>query len=296
MVSLVLGSRVAVIGNSLGYAHFVVEQSEESRVVLDRALECLVSGVSKPLLGPVTEHWSERCVEIPWVSAHIGSANSILDIGWSMSPPEWLGVLLASRRAGANLTGIDIVDPKRVESRFLPDMLNEIMAVPVIVGDILTYEPLDEIFDLLTCVSTLEHIGFDQATPPDVTDTVFVRASTAEDAQAVRSPTTDQDFLDAAYRLLSPGGRLLLTVPVGANRPILHQDSLGLFTYQFEFGQEPWEQILSDPRFAVADSAYFGWSEGAGWQPVDTISELTHQTSELKPFAVGCACVELTRT
>ena len=280
----------------LGYARFVVEQSEESRAVLQQALECLESGVSQPLVGSTTEEWSERCVEIPWVSAHIGSAKSILDIGWSMSPPEWLGVLLASEKAGSRLTGIDIVNPKRVESRFLPEMLDDIMAVPVIVGDILTYEPLDEVFDLVTCVSTLEHIGFDQATPPDVTDTVFVRASTADTAQALRSPTTDQEFLDAAYRLLAPGGRLLLTVPVGANRPILHQDSLGLFTYQFEFGQEPWEQILADPRFTVTDTAYFGWSEGAGWQAADSISELTHQTSELKPFAVGCACAELTRT
>ena len=274
----------------------MVNQSSESRVVLERSLECLVSGVPSPLIGRTTVEWSERCVEIPWVSAHIGSADSILDIGWSMSPPEWLGVLLASQKAGSRLTGIDIVDPKRVESRFLPDMLDDITAVPVIVGDVLTYEPLDEVFDLITCVSTLEHIGFDQATPPDVTDTVFVRSSTAEDAQAVRSPKTDQEFLDAAYRLLAPGGRLLLTVPAGANRPILHQDSLGLFTYQFEFGQEPWELILADSRFAVSDSAYFGWSEGSGWQAADSISDLTHQTSELKPFAVGCACAELTRT
>ena len=273
----------------------MVQQSDESRAVLARALECLESGVSAPLVGSATREWSERCVEIPWVSAHIGSASKILDVGWSMSPPEWLGVLLAARRPGVGLTGIDIVDPGRVSSRFLPEMLEDVMSVPVIVGDILTYEPLDEIFDLITCVSTLEHIGFDQATPTDVTETVFVRAETPEGIEAVRAPTTDQDFLDKAYELLESGGRLLLTVPVGANRPILHQDSLGLFTYQFEYGQEPWEQILSDTRFSVTDTAYFGWSADEGWQAVDSISALTHHTSELKPFAVGCACVELTR-
>jgi SAM-dependent methyltransferase len=246
-------------------------------------------------VGSATSEFSERCVEIPWVSAHIGSAAKILDIGWSMSPPEWLGVLLAARRPGVDLTGIDIVDPGRVRSRFLPEMLEDVMAVPVIVGDILTYEPLDEIFDLITCVSTLEHIGFDQATPTDMTETVFVRAETPEGVEAVRAPTTDQDFLDKACQLLESGGRLLLTVPVGANRPILHQDSLGLFTYQFEYGQEPWEQILADPRFSVTDSAFFGWSAEDGWQEVDRIMDLTHHTSELRPFAVGCACVELTR-
>ena len=269
--------------------------SEESRAVLERALTCLHSGIPEPLSGEMTVDWSERCVEIPWVSAHLNSATEVLDIGWSMSPPEWLGVLLEARRGGTSITGIDIVDPNRVRTRFLPEMVDEILDVPVIVEDILTFESPTADYDLITCVSTLEHIGFDVATPSHVTESVFTRATSAEEAHASRAADTDALFLSTAHRLLSPGGRILLTVPVGANRPILHQDSLGLFTYQFEYGQEPWEEILTDDRFGVTDEAYFRWSERSGWEQANSITELVGQTSELKPYAVGCACVELTR-
>lgn len=212
-----------------------------------------------------------------------------------MSPPEWLGVLLQARREGMQVTGIDIVDPKRVRTRFLPELVEDVLAVPVVVGDILVYDSPVSHYDLITCVSTLEHIGFDVATPSHVTDSVFSRALTAEEAQAQRAADTDKRFLDAAHRLLNAGGRLLLTVPVGANRPILHQDSLGLFTYQFEYGQEPWEAIMNDDRFTVTDEAYFRWTAGQGWGQVGAVTDLTDQTSELQPYAVGCACAELTR-
>lgn len=279
----------------MSYAPHVQQASEESRAVLERALTCLRSGISEPLTGAVTLDWSERCVEIPWVSAHLSSATEMLDVGWTMSPPEWLGVLLKARREGTSITGIDIVDPNRVRKRFLPEMLDDVLDVPVIVGDILAFDSPTADYDLITCVSTLEHIGFDVAAPSHVTETVFNRAASAEEAQASRAADTDELFLSAAHRLLSPGGRILLTVPVGASRPILHQDSLGLFTYQFEYGKEPWERILSDDRFAVTDEAYFWWSDETGWEQTNSIVALIGRTSELKPYAVGCACVELTR-
>ena len=269
--------------------------SNETYSVLQRALECLASGTPQPLIGNITEAWSERCVEIPWVSAHLTDAQEILDVGWSMSPPEWLGVLLQARREGSAITGIDIVDPNRVRARFLPEMLDEVLDVPVIVQDILTFDSPTANYDLITCVSTLEHIGFDVATPNHVTESVFSRSANVDGVHADRAEDTDERFLSIAHHLLSPGGRILLTVPVGANRPILHQDSLGLFTYQFEYGQVSWEKILSDDRFTVTDEAYFRWFEDYGWRQEESILELVGQTSELKPYAVGCACVELTR-
>ncbi len=271
------------------------QASEESRAVLERALTCLHSGIPEPLTGEMTLDWSERCVEIPWVSAHLNSATEVLDIGWSMSPPEWLGVLLEARREGISITGIDIVDPNRVRKRFLPEMLDDVLDVPVIVGDILAFDSPTADYDLITCVSTLEHIGFDVATPNDVTESVFSRAPSAEEAQSNRATDTDELFLATAHRLLSPGGRVLVTVPVGAGHPILHRDCLGFFTYQFEYGQAPWEAILSNDHFMVSEQAYFRWSESVGWSEVRSITELVGRTSDLKPHAIGCAGVELTR-
>ena len=245
-------------------------------------------------MGPETAEWSERCVEVPWVAAHLGGIQRLLDVGWAMSPPEWLGVLLAVEDRGTALTGIDIVDPQRVRGRYPAELLERVLAVPVRVGSVLDAEPVDGLFDAISCVSTLEHIGFDVATAPDVTDTAFVRAKTPEEAIAERDPATDRQFLDAAARLLEPGGSLLLSVPAGHGVPILHQDSLGLFTHQFEYDEASWGAITSDGRFTVRDEAFFRHDDEAGWQPVAEFAELTDQTSALRPFATGCAMVRMT--
>ena len=43
----------------------------ESTAVLDRALASLESGIPQTLVGPSTIAFSERCVEVPWVAAHL---------------------------------------------------------------------------------------------------------------------------------------------------------------------------------------------------------------------------------
>jgi len=269
--------------------------SSESDVVLEQALRCLANGQPDALVGPTTTRFSERCVEVPWVAAHLANSGRLLDIGWAMSPPEWLGVLLAVQDHGASLTGIDIIDPQRVRSRYPVELLERVLAVPVRVESFLDASPTDGTFDTITCVSTLEHIGFDQASPPEVKETAFVRSTTPDGANGVRDPQTDALFLDAAHRMLSPGGSLLLSVPVGHGVPILHQDSLGLFTHQFEYDDESWNRLVSDDRFEVREDAYFRHDQKLGWVSVPLVTDLTDQTSALRPFATGCAVAHLVR-
>jgi 2-polyprenyl-3-methyl-5-hydroxy-6-metoxy-1,4-benzoquinol methylase len=211
-----------------------------------------------------------------------------------MSPPEWIGVLLQSQADGANLTGIDIIDPNRVRSRYPAAIVDQVLNVPVRIESILTAEPTDDKYDVITCVSTLEHIGFDFATEPEVTESAFIRSKTPQEAVSHRDPQTDRLFLDAVARLLSPGGSLLLSVPVGHGVPILHQDSLGLFTHQFEYDENGWRSITSDPRFTLNAEAFFRHDSTDGWYEVSQVRELTDQTSKLRPFATGCAVAKMT--
>ena len=266
----------------------------EATAVLDRALACLENGVPEPLLGPETVEWSERCVEVPWMAAHLGSAKRLLDVGWSMSPPEWLGVLLAVQDRGTDLTGIDIISPKRVRTRYPAEIVERVLNVPVRVESILDAEPVDGLFDVIACVSTLEHIGFDVASPSTDSRTAFVRGTTPNEAISERNSLTDTLFMDSAARLLSPGGSLLISVPAGKGVPILHQDSLGLFTHQFEYDEISWQDITRDERFTVRSEAFFRFDNSQGWQEVPTFDHLTDQTSAMKPFATGCAMVHLT--
>jgi len=212
-----------------------------------------------------------------------------------MSPPEWLGTLLAVQDRGTDLTGIDIIDPYRVQGRYPQDWLERVLAVPVRIESVLDAQPTAGAFDTITCVSTLEHIGFDFASPPEVTNTAFVRSSTPEDAISQRDPRTDDLFLDAAFRLLQPGGSLLISVPAGQGKPILHQDSLGLFTHQFEYDEGSWNHLIGNKRFTVISEAYFRHNSVTGWSTAEGFSDLTDQTSAMQPFATGCAVVHMTR-
>ena len=269
--------------------------SNETEAVLTRALHCLTSGSPNPITGPQTSSWSERCVEVPWIAGHLKNRARVLDLGFAMSPPEWLGVLLACQAQGSFLAGLDIVDPQRVSSRYPEAMRNEVLDVPVHIEDFLVAEPRADHFDTIVCLSTLEHIGFDRASPLDQSNSVFLRASTPDQADAHRDSNTDRRFLDAVCRFISDQGSLLISVPVGADRPILHEDSLGLFTYQFEYGEESWSQIIEDPRFEVVSQGFFRHDPVLGWHQVEHFADLTDQTSELKPFATGCATAHLRR-
>ncbi|MDO8733451.1 MAG: methyltransferase domain-containing protein [Actinomycetota bacterium] len=271
-----------------------VAVENEAQAVLHQALECLIKGSPNPITGPRTASWSERSVEVPWVAGHLTDAERLLDVGYAMAPPEWMGVLLATQDRGTALTGIDIVDPQRVRTRYPAEMVEKVLATTVRVESILDAQPSDGTFDTITCVSTLEHIGFDIATPPETTDTAYVRAARAEDALATRDPQTDRNFLDAVARLLAPGGSLLLSVPAGRGGAILHQDSLGLFTYQFEYGPADWQAVTSDSRFELALEAFFRHDEAAGWEEVGSFDQLTGQSSAMRPFATACAMARMT--
>lgn len=273
----------------------MVDQDAEHKAVFEQALICLRDGIREPLLGQTTIGWSERCVEVPWVSGYLASSRTLLDIGWSMSPPEWLRVLLEAQEMGTYLTGIDIIDPHRVSSRYPPEIRDQILSVPVRVEDFLTAKPSGGLFDTITCLSTLEHIGFDVASSPEDTDSAFVRAKSPEQASPERSSSVDHEFMAASAEFLQPGGRLLITVPAGQGTPILHQDSLGLFTYQYEYDETSWRVLTRDPRFTVLDEAFYRYSFTDGWSQVSSFAELVDQTSALMPFATGCALVCLER-
>lgn len=69
--------------------------------------------------------------------------------------------------------------------------------------------------------------------------------------------------------------------PARMGVPILHLDSLGLYTNQFEYDEWSWSAIATDQRFTKVEE-------------VTSSSGLTDQTSAM-PFATGCAMVHLNR-
>lgn len=269
--------------------------SYESREIAKAARTSLATGEPKPITGTRSIGMSERCVEIPWVAAHIGLPSKLLDIGWTMSPYEWISVILSVADQGCSVTGIDIVDPRRVRHRYDTEHRERVLNTPVVIEDFLTYELCEPKYDVITCVSTLEHIGFDVGSPEGTVESVFERHGSRDAVPMMRDDDTDSHFLEVASRLLARDGLLFITVPVGAGKPILHQDSLGYFTAQYEYGVANWSALTRDRRYDVVDEAFFKLTE-QGWVEAKRIEELTGTSSELLDFATGCALVALRRT
>jgi SAM-dependent methyltransferase len=164
----------------------LVESSEFDRVeLLDDGLararfERLRAGRPRELLAPA---WSdERAIEIPWVLARYADERRVLDIGTAFAEAAYVDGL--SELGASDLVTVDLAEPA--------DVIADVRDLP--------FE--DGRFDLIFCVSTLEHIGRDNA---------------AYDVDAPRDERGDEAALRELRRVLAGDGRLLVSVPTGAH-------------------------------------------------------------------------------
>src|SRR3981081_133204 len=138
-------------------------------------------------LGPAaasTAGMTERVVEIPWVISRINGAQRVLDVGTTWALPVYLDGI---RRLGLpSLRGVDLV---ALQGAGFEMVQADVMALPY----------ADASFDLILCISTLEHIGL------DVSGYGGKAQNEAGDVLAIREMA----------RILAPTGRLLITVPFG---------------------------------------------------------------------------------
>lgn len=237
---------------------------------------------------------TERCVEVPWAQSWLEGRGAVLDIGFALSDLDWLRVLLGHGRAQP-ITAVDIVTPERVATRYPEDLRAQALATPIIIGDVRTAEVPAGAFDVVTCISTVEHIGFDAAGSSE--RSAFARWSTLEETPTTRDPNVTPQVMAAIARALRPGGLALVTVPMGQGGAVPVRDSLGYYTRQFEYDAATWPQIAAAPGFRLLEQRFFAWRPEAGrsWAEVDGPEGLAHQTAWLTPHATGVALAALER-
>jgi SAM-dependent methyltransferase len=154
-------------------------------VVWPEALSDQVSQFSHPLYGAGD---SERAVEIPWALSRYRGERRVLDVGYANAEPRYLSALEELRVP--LLAGIDLA---RARVPGIRGVVADVRRPPFQPGS----------FELIIAISVIEHIGRDN------------KIYLGSDQRDQHETTGDFSAVSALGTLLTPGGRLLVTVPFG---------------------------------------------------------------------------------
>jgi SAM-dependent methyltransferase len=140
-----------------------------------------------------------------------------------------------------------------------------------LVGDLREAPFRDGFFDLVLCISTIEHVGRSAA--------VYGVGDSARD--------DDGDLTAAAEigRMVAPGGRALVSVPFGAEQR---------FDWMIQYDAARLERLVGASGIALAEARYFGYAPD-GWREVEPAALAGARYGEGAPAATGLALLTLSR-
>jgi len=205
----------------------------------------------------------ERTVELLLAKTSYRPGSEILDVGHANAMRCHLA-MVRSLEQPRNITGMDIAAPT-YDTR--PYYRNSVM------GDMTACPLADESFDLVWCISALEHIGMDNSAY-----TKEFKVGQEMMAKALRE----------MFRVVRRGGSILVTVPFGK-----HEDH-GWF---INFGQQDWVRLLDNVRADCRiHEHFFRHTFGQGWTGAPA-RELEHvgYYDQCNGGAGGLAAAYLTR-
>jgi SAM-dependent methyltransferase len=204
-----------------------------------------------------TAGMTERVVEIPWVISRYRGESRVLDVGTTWALPIYSTAL-----AGLGipeLHGVDLVAGNVAGFRMTQA---DVRALPYGDGS----------FDLILCVSTLEHIGLDVS---------------GYGGQAQQHASDDVAAMRELARVVAPDGRIMVTVPFGrAER--LH--------WLKQYDQAGWDDLVGQTDLEVIEAAHYSYGDVRGWRRAYAPRLPDRGFQEMgAPNATGVLCVELKR-
>ena len=212
--------------------HELLTSDEFERLrALDDAIQRARSGEPARFLEAPPD-LDERAIEIPWALSRLSNAERVLDLGTANAEPAYVTALLAAR-------------PRELVAADLAEV-----AVPQlrsVVADVRKLPFAERSFDLVLCVSTLEHVG---------------RDNRVYGVDAAGEGGVD-DALVELRRVLDKRGRLVVTVPCGEREE-----------HEWFLQDEPdgWNRRFLAAGFAVSDQEVYergpeGWRAAESFDP-----------------------------
>lgn len=191
-------------------------------------------GGGRPVLLPerLGRNLPERVIEILYARLSYRPAFRILDVGCANAMESHLRMIDRLERP-CHFVGIDISPPAAKVLRRYDEFICE---------SIISSRLADASFDLIWCISALEHFGMDNSSYTD---------------QFVISPNMDAQAVREMVRLLAPVGRLLISVPYGR-----FEDHAWLRNYDSEHLQD---LLAAVEQKTKVEKAFFRHTYGSGW-------------------------------
>jgi SAM-dependent methyltransferase len=194
----------------------------------------------------------ERVIELPWVLARLRGGRA-LEVGYAFAEPPYLAALL---RAGFDeLTGVDLAGA-------------DVPGMTTVRADVREL-PFDKgAFDLVLCVSTLEHVGAD---------------NTGYGLEAEEDGASRLTALRELRRVLAADGRLLITVPCG------EPGDYGWFRQEDVRG---WTRLFTRAGFFVEEQEVYELTD-EGWRASPELDARGLRYGDRGPAASAVLCADL---
>jgi SAM-dependent methyltransferase len=197
-------------------------------------------------------HGDERPIEIAWTLARYRHERRVLDVGYANAEPAYLAALLAA--APAPPIGVDLADG---DVPGFESVRADVRELPFRGGSI----------DVAFCISTLEHVGQDNR---------VYGAGHEHDPDAIAAALAE------LARVLARAGRLLVTVPTGADEE--HE-------WFVQRAPERWAAFFETAGLAVHEQELYELTPG-GWHSTERLTpDLRY--GERGPGASAVLCAEL---
>ena len=192
----------------------------------------------------------ERALEIPWCLARYDGERRVLDVGYAFAEAAYVAGLVGL--GAEELIGVDLAEAA------VPGLTS-------VVADVRELPFPDGHFELIVCISTLEHIGRDNA---------------VYDVEAALDEDGDEAALRELHRVLAADGRLLISVPAG------EPEDQG---WQVQRTPEQWVERFERCGFLVYEDELYRRGED-GWRTA-TLAEA--RTARLGAGGPGAGAVLL---